>query len=386
MYEERKVKFNWKGFLIKLVVIILVLILVIKLLPLNSRTEQNGHSKIFNNNFTTLKSVGNKYFTKDNLPKDKEEVKVTLRQLINSKKISTLKGKDKKVCNEDASYIKSYKKNIGYELEVYLVCGEESDISHIYLGCFEDCNVKPSTTTTTTKKTTTKKKNSNSNKTGNNSNTSKTTKTTVTTTTRAKKYAVIYNENGGTKVKTEFVLPGAKATVPSNPSREGFIFKGWYLDGKLYDFNNVVNNNIILIAKWELDSTKPYTYNEVVYSVLTANKDDLNVRTKNILNIPSKLSNYQNVKVKNVSYIRNFNTLADITYYLENRSSLFKNEDSNLDNNATMDNFGALDNIEIINDNNSINWNGSVNNTCKVSLNGNCAYGIVYRVTWEYRI
>lgn len=33
MYEETKIKFDWKGFLLKFAIIILVVILVIKLLP-----------------------------------------------------------------------------------------------------------------------------------------------------------------------------------------------------------------------------------------------------------------------------------------------------------------------------------------------------------------
>ena len=162
MYEEKKVKFNWKSFFLKLFILILVVVLIFMLLPLGNKKEANGHSKAFNENFNSMKEVGNSYFTKDTLPDDNEEVKVTLRQLINSKKLKTLKGADKKVCNEDASYIKSYKKNIGYELEVHLECTDEKETSYIYLGCFDNCLVNPTSTTTkptsTTKTTKTTKK------------------------------------------------------------------------------------------------------------------------------------------------------------------------------------------------------------------------------------
>ena len=107
-----KVRFNWKGFILKLIIVLLIIFLILKLLPFGSKKETNGHTKVFNDNFSSIKEVGNSYFTKDTLPDGDEEVKVTLRQLINSKKIKTLKGADKKVCNEDNSYIKSYKKNI----------------------------------------------------------------------------------------------------------------------------------------------------------------------------------------------------------------------------------------------------------------------------------
>ena len=43
------------------------------------------------------------------------------------------------------------KKSIGYELEVYLECGEEKDTSYVYLGCYDECG----NTTSQTRKTTT---------------------------------------------------------------------------------------------------------------------------------------------------------------------------------------------------------------------------------------
>ena len=36
MYEETKFKFDWKGFLLKFAIIILVVILVIKLMPIKN--------------------------------------------------------------------------------------------------------------------------------------------------------------------------------------------------------------------------------------------------------------------------------------------------------------------------------------------------------------
>lgn len=51
MYEETKIKFDWKGFLLKFAIIILVVILVIKLLP----TKQKSHSESFTSNLTKLK-------------------------------------------------------------------------------------------------------------------------------------------------------------------------------------------------------------------------------------------------------------------------------------------------------------------------------------------
>lgn len=399
MYEDSKVRFNWKGFLLKLIIILLVLFLILKLLPFGSKKESNGHTKVFNDNFNSIKEVGSSYFNKDNLPKSDEESKVTLRQLINSKKVKTLKGADKKVCNEDNSYIKSYKKNIGYELEVHLVCGEEEETSYIYLGCFDSCEVKPTMTSTTTKTTTTTKKASNNSSKNNSSssNTNKTTKkTTTTTTTRVKKYAVIFNENGGSKVSTQYIVEGKTANNPSNPTKAGYTFEGWYLNGSQYNFNTPVKENIILIAKWKpndliglniTNAKKIETFNQTVYSVATVNKNNTFVSTKTILNVPSNIKEKNNVRIKSISYIRNILNNNDITNYLENKTNTFKYDEAFIDNTATIANFGLVDNVELVNNTDkTINWNASVKSVCNSAINNNCAYGIVYRVIWEYEV
>ena len=400
MYEEKRVRFDWKGFLLKLLIALLLIFLILMLLPFGNKKEANGHTKAFNDNFSKIKEVGNNYYTKDNLPAAGEESKITLRQLINSKKVKTLKGADKKVCNEDASYIKSYKKNIGYELEVHLECGEEKETTYIYLGCFDDCSVKPTTTTTTTttkKKTTTTKK-SNNGGSSSSSETKKTTKKTTTTTTRVKKYAVIFNENGGTKVATQNVIAGRTATLPTNPTKEGYSFAGWYLNDKPYNFNTPVNSNIVLIAKWfyndhigvliEEEFVKTGTYNQTLYGVITADINSSKLNTKATLNIPEEIQNRKNQRIKSITYIRNFSTEKDITDYLSNRASVYAYEEAIL-NSYNINNFGIIDNIEISKYSNgyqekAIKWSGNSNKKCTNPINNECAYGIVYRVIWEF--
>ena len=71
MYEETKIKFDWKGFLLKFAIIILVVILVIKLLP----TKQKSHSESFTSNLTKLKDVSINYFQNNNLPEKENDTK-----------------------------------------------------------------------------------------------------------------------------------------------------------------------------------------------------------------------------------------------------------------------------------------------------------------------
>ena len=67
-------------------------------------------------------------------------------------------------------------------------------------------------------------------------------------------FTVTFNSNGGGAVSSQTVSYGNKASKPSDPSRVGYIFAGWYSDKELtksYDFSsNTITSNITLYAKW----------------------------------------------------------------------------------------------------------------------------------------
>ena len=67
-------------------------------------------------------------------------------------------------------------------------------------------------------------------------------------------YTVTFDSNGGSAVKAQTVKNGAKASKPADPTKSGYLFKGWYSDKSLtkaYDFNSAVESNLALYAKWE---------------------------------------------------------------------------------------------------------------------------------------
>ncbi|MDE6294094.1 MAG: InlB B-repeat-containing protein [Clostridiales bacterium] len=82
----------------------------------------------------------------------------------------------------------------------------------------------------------------------------------------ATKYTVTFNNNYGSAgvYKTEKVEEGNAVAEPTNPTRSGYTFRGWYEDAacsmlKDYDFAKAVNSNITLYAKWTT-STMSNTY------------------------------------------------------------------------------------------------------------------------------
>lgn len=82
-------------------------------------------------------------------------------------------------------------------------------------------------------------------------NTKITAETTLTATfEESKTKTVSFDSNGGSKVATQEVEDGAKAKKPANPTKEGYKFVEWQLNGKTYDFNKEVTDDLALKAVW----------------------------------------------------------------------------------------------------------------------------------------
>ena len=73
-------------------------------------------------------------------------------------------------------------------------------------------------------------------------------------------YTVTFDSNGGSAVTAQSIEAGQKATKPADPTKDGYDFKGWTLNGSAYDFNTAVNGNITLVATWEQKQVVPTTY------------------------------------------------------------------------------------------------------------------------------
>lgn len=65
---------------------------------------------------------------------------------------------------------------------------------------------------------------------------------------------VIFEGNGGGSTVSQTIADGTKVTQPSEPERQGYVFKGWYLDdgtfNNLFDFESSVTSDLTLYAKW----------------------------------------------------------------------------------------------------------------------------------------
>lgn len=71
-----------------------------------------------------------------------------------------------------------------------------------------------------------------------------------------KEFVVTFDTNGGSNVAEQKIKEGESVTKPNNPTKSGYTFTGWTLNGSAYNFNSAVNGNIALKAGWK---QKTYT-------------------------------------------------------------------------------------------------------------------------------
>ena len=67
----------------------------------------------------------------------------------------------------------------------------------------------------------------------------------------AKVFTVSFDTAGGSKVASQKVEDGAKASRPVDPTRSGYSFDGWYKGGSKYDFSTPVTADVTLTARWK---------------------------------------------------------------------------------------------------------------------------------------
>ena len=133
-----------------------------------------------------------------------------------------------------------------------------------------------------------------------------------------KEYIVTFDSNGGSNVESQSVLKNRTANVPDNPTREGYIFKGWQLNNQDFDFNTSITQDITLKAIW--------------ISTLTSGQD-FNSKLKTLANGSSKTYDYQDTKVKSISFYSNGNLPEG---YTKEQLNLLSSIDVSSDNNGTI--------------------------------------------------
>ena len=65
-----------------------------------------------------------------------------------------------------------------------------------------------------------------------------------------KEYEITFDTNGGSEIASVKVKENDKIQAPEDPTKEGYVFAGWYYQDELYDFNTPVKCDMTLKAEW----------------------------------------------------------------------------------------------------------------------------------------
>lgn len=79
---------------------------------------------------------------------------------------------------------------------------------------------------------------------------------------KIQKYTITFNSDGGSSISSLEVDENGLVKRPNDPTRDGYKFVGWLLNGKDYDFNTPVSGNLTLTAKWEKVNNTTNTNND----------------------------------------------------------------------------------------------------------------------------
>ena len=71
---------------------------------------------------------------------------------------------------------------------------------------------------------------------------------------------ITFDSDGGSYVAPQFVTKGGSTAQPKDdPTKAGFTFDGWLLNGAAFTFGSALDNDITLTAKWTAKETVSYT-------------------------------------------------------------------------------------------------------------------------------
>ncbi len=70
-------------------------------------------------------------------------------------------------------------------------------------------------------------------------------------------FKLTFDTDGGSYIEAQTIEGGAKANRPTDPTKDGYKFIGWYYNDNLYTFDIPLTSDVTLIAKWQQNPSTP---------------------------------------------------------------------------------------------------------------------------------
>jgi len=107
-----------------------------------------------------------------------------------------------------------------------------------------------------------------------------------------KTFNVSFDSNGGNNIKSQTIINGEKVKQPLPPTKSGYTFVEWQLNGKTYNFNTTVTGNITLTAKWNKNA---------VYTIKKTKVDNFSLDVKLAVYANDEKIGFKNIKYNGVT-------------------------------------------------------------------------------------
>ena len=306
MYEERRDTFSLKDVLLEILLIAIFIFILICIFPARKHIKKlfagnknksnevvlvssndieklaSKYGKVYANNIINIKDAAIMYYTSENLPEGSEDTKkLTLADMYDKSLILKMTDDKGVECDSKNSYVLVSKDNDEYEMKINLSCGDYDDNIVTKVGNYEYCDTE---NICEKKETKLRKSNSNEVITSNDTN-------TIKCDEKENKLTVFFDSMGGSHVSDIDICTDdncdKKDIKLEEPKRDGYIFKGWYIDSeysksidiksnKAEDINSLNIYNIIsgidrgcgynidsftiLYAKWQKDGKDENEY------------------------------------------------------------------------------------------------------------------------------
>lgn len=79
---------------------------------------------------------------------------------------------------------------------------------------------------------------------------------TVAELEESKLFKIKFDSDGGSAVGNQYAIRGETIVEPEDPTKEGFIFAGWYDGETEFDFTTEIESHLTLTAKWDPEETE----------------------------------------------------------------------------------------------------------------------------------
>ena len=168
-----------------------------------------------------------------------------------------------------------------------------------------------------------------------NTNTVFTQNTTIYAQWTASTYTVTFNSNNGGANVTETVNYNTKITAPQNPTREGYVFDGWYDDGDdLFDFDTPITQDLELTAKWTAEVSTGVPAKSDSRCGVRITGDNIVTRQKAEISVVIPIPNSDRTETAKEIKVVIYDNTGNVIYSGENSSGSGAKVTWNLTNNA----------------------------------------------------